>query len=311
MTQGDLLEQVLDSAGLSPAHILEDDIARLIVHGNKVLGAQCVPGFEVEVEERADGIEAHICVKEGVRIVKPVHMCFGMMPEEGLQHIVLDLRMEAGSAAQVQAHCTFPNAVELTHKMDAVISVGPGADYAYFERHVHGKEGGVDVVPKAKVILEEGARYKTEFELIKGRVGRIDLDYDTECRADSSLEMIARISGRGNDEIVIREIGRLVGERARAVLQSHIALRDEAKAEIFNTLTASADGARGHVDCKEIVQDNAVAKAVPIVEVSHPGAHVTHEAAIGSVDSKQLETLLSRGLTEDEAVDLIIEGLLS
>jgi Fe-S cluster assembly scaffold protein SufB len=29
-----------------------------------------------------------------------------------------------------------------------------------------------------------------------------------------------------------------------------------------------------------------------------PLAHVTHEAAIGSVDSRQLQTLLSRCLTE-------------
>ena len=56
---------------------------------------------------------------------------------------------------------------------------------------------------------------------------------------------------------------------------------------------------------------SSVAKAVPIVEVNDPTAHVTHEAAIGSVDSKQLQTLLSRGLTEDQAVDLIIEGMLS
>jgi hypothetical protein len=46
------------------------------------------------------------------------------------------------------------------------------------------------------------------------------------------------------------------------------------------------------------------------VEVTHPLAHVTHEAAIGSVDSKQLQTLMSRGLDEDAATDLIIEGLL-
>jgi hypothetical protein len=38
---------------------------------------------------------------------------------------------------------------------------------------------------------------------------------------------------------------------------------------------------------------------------------VTHEAAIGSVDSKQLQTLMSRGLTEEKAVDLIIQGLLT
>ena len=67
----------------------------------------------------------------------------------------------------------------------------------------------------------------------------------------------------------------------------------------------------GHVDCKEIIQDNGTASATPIVEVKHPKAHITHEAAIGSVDSKQLETLMARGLSEDEAVELIIEGLLT
>ncbi|MEN6297605.1 MAG: SufD family Fe-S cluster assembly protein, partial [Rectinema sp.] len=55
----------------------------------------------------------------------------------------------------------------------------------------------------------------------------------------------------------------------------------------------------------------ARARAIPVVQVNNHLAHVTHEAAIGSVDSKQLETLLSRGLTEDEATDLIIQGLLS
>ena len=82
-------------------------------------------------------------------------------------------------------------------------------------------------------------------------------------------------------------------------------------AEFVNHLLTSGDRARGHVDCKEIVIGEAVAKAVPSVEVRNPSAHVTHEAAIGSVDSKQLQTLLSRGLNEDEATDLIVEGLLS
>ena len=58
------------------------------------------------------------------------------------------------------------------------------------------------------------------------------------------------------------------------------------------------------------MQGRAIAKAVPIVEVNHPRAHITHEAAIGSVDSKQLQTLMARGLDEEKATDLIIEGLL-
>jgi uncharacterized protein len=40
-------------------------------------------------------------------------------------------------------------------------------------------------------------------------------------------------------------------------------------------------------------------------------ARVTHEAAIGTVNKKELETLMSRGLDEDEAVDVIIRGMLN
>jgi hypothetical protein len=146
---------------------------------------------------------------------------------------------------------------------------------------------------------------------LRGPAGVVDFDYEADCDAQSILEMITRIIARGHDTVTIRETGRLSGEGARAVLNSYLALRDDARAEVYNTLSATAPYARGHVDCKEIVQDRAFARAVPVVEVSHPLAHITHEAAIGSVDSKQLQTLMSRGLSEDEATDLIIEGLLS
>ena len=307
----ELLKRLLDSIGMKDPHGLGEDVARLEVHHNQVIGAHMVPGLEVDVNERDDGIDAEIRVEPGVNIAKPVHLCFGMLPEKGVQEIVLDIVIEENACASFIAHCTFPNAKDILHKMDAKITVAAGANYSYFERHVHGPHGGVVVVPKALVALGEGARFKTEFELIKGRCGKIDFDYETTCQAHSVLEMVARISARGNDVIRIRETAILCGEGARAVLKSYLALRDEAKAEVYNTLRATAPYARGHVDCKEIVQDNAVAKAVPVVEVSHPTAHVTHEAAIGSVDSKQLQTMMARGLTEDEAVDLIIEGLLS
>ncbi len=310
-TKDALVEELLASIGMTHAQLLGEDVARLQVHHNKVIGSHLLPGLEVDVDEKPDGIAAAIRVREGVAIEKPVHVCFGMLPEEGLQEIELDVDIEPEASASILAHCTFPNAKNVEHKMDARIQIGSGATYAYFERHVHGAEGGVFVLPKASVIVGEGGRFKTEFELIKGRVGAIDIRYDVECHSRSVLEMIARISGRGEDKITIHETGRLVGESARAALTSHIALRDDARAEVYNTLTASAPNTRGHVDCKEIVQGNALAKAVPIVEVNDPTAHVTHEAAIGSVDSRQLQTLLARGLTEDEAVELIIEGLLS
>jgi Fe-S cluster assembly ATP-binding protein len=38
---------------------------------------------------------------------------------------------------------------------------------------------------------------------------------------------------------------------------------------------------------------------------------VTHEAAIGRVDARQLETLMTRGLSPDEAADVIVRGMLA
>lgn len=294
------------------AHVLDDpDVAYLVVHHNQVIGSQLIPGLEVDVTELDNGIDAHITLREGTIVEKPVHFCFGMFPETGVQRILLAVNIEKNAKISLLAHCTFPNAVDVRHVMDAVIEIGENAEYRYFERHVHGDTGGIKVYPTAKVELQRGARFATEFELLKGRVGEIHIDYTTTCHAQSVMEMMARINGSGDDQIEIKEIGHLVGEGARGVLTSRIAVSDRAKAEVYNDLQASAPYTRGHVDCKEIIQGHGVARAVPIVEVGHPKAHVTHEASIGSVDNKQLETLMARGLSEDDAVDLIIEGLLS
>jgi uncharacterized protein len=309
MSNQALIDELLGSIGLHRQ--LTEDTAHAEIHGNSLLNVHLVDGLSMDTEEKPDGIAATIRVHEGYKLTEPVHLCFGMIPESGIQRIELEVTIEDGAEASFLAHCTFPNAVDVQHLMNAEIRVGKHAAYRYFERHVHGPEGGITVVPKAKVFLDESARFSTEFALLKGRVGSIDIDYETTCMAHSVMEMKARISARGDDRVKIRESAALNGEYARGALVSHIAVRDRASAEIYNDLVARAPFARGHVDCKEIVQGEASARAIPIVQVNHPQAHVTHEAAIGSVDSRQLQTLMSRGLTEEEAVELIIDGLLS
>ena len=93
-------------------------------------------------------------------------------------------------------------------------------------------------------------------------------------------------------------------------MKTRVALEGDASAEVTGIAGGNAEGARAHMDCLEIVRDRARASAIPIVKVTHPLAKVTHEAAIGSVDRKQLETLMARGLTPEQAVDLIVRGVL-
>ncbi len=300
-----LLYELLSSIN---QHKLPPDVAHIEIHGNEVLNAHLVKGLEVEAKSFEDGVDVKIKVREVIK--NPVRFCFGMIPPNGIQKIIINTTVEKDASASFIASCTFPNAKNIQHLMDAFITIEENASLSYFERHVHGPDGGVTIVPNTKVLVKENGRFSTEFELIKGAAGVIEIKYEAEIGINATTNMKARIFGRMNDSIHIKEKAHLIGENSTGVLTSHIALKDNAVAIVENEIIADAAFSRGHVDCKEIVQGNAKARAIPIVEVNNPKAHVTHEAAIGSVDSKQLETLLSRGLTEDEATELIIQGLL-
>ena len=290
----------------------DSDVAHVVLERDNVLGTHEVEGLNVEVKSREKGkVAVKIEVEPGCKIENPVHMCFGVLPEEGLQQIDMELKVNQDAKIEVMADCIFPNATQVKHVMNADIHVGKGGSYTYRENHYHGEEGGVEVIAKADITLEEDSRLYTVFSLLKGRVGKIDFDYEAELEADSVMEMLARIRGEKDDKIKIREAGELKGKGARGILDSKIALQDEASGEILNEMIAHAPEAKGHVDCTEIIKDNATARAVPIVEVQHPEAKVTHEAAIGSVDDTQLQTLMARGLDEEEASDVIVQGMLN
>lgn len=310
MNEHDALLNVFGSAGGDRAVFDNPDIAHLLAVGHQVLSARQVEGLQVNTQETSTGVVAEVRVLEGVSITSPVHLCFGMTHTEGLQQIEMDIVLEPDSSAHFIAHCLFPNAEEVRHEMLARVEVGERAKMHYSETHVHGPQGGVEVIPKTQVQVGEGGRFNSDFTLTTGRVGSLNIDYTVTAYADSVTELTARVSGSGYDTIKIREKIALEGENARGLIKTRLALRDHASAEVIGSTAGNAAGARGHVDCMELVRDQAVARAIPIVNVTHPLAKVTHEAAIGTVDQRQLETLLAHGLSPEEAIDVIIRGVL-
>lgn len=304
-----MLKAYAESGG-APEVFKDSKVAHLVVHKNKVFGSHTVKGLVLEPRETETGVDISLLVEKGQKIEYPVHLCFGVLPDQGTQEIMIRAKIEDGAGVSLLAHCIFPNAVNVVHRMEAEIEIGNNAFYEYNEVHYHGTTGGVEVVPKAKVKVGDKSYFRTSFSLIKGRVGVFDLDYEADVGESSVLEMTARVFGYGDDRIKIREVGRLSGKGSRGLLKSRVAVKDNAQSEIFNELVASAPEARGHVDCVEVVQGDARAKATPIVSVLNEFARVTHEAAIGRVDKKQVETLMARGLEEEKAIDLVISGML-
>ncbi len=310
MSDFEAIVAAYEASGGDPRVFNSPKVASLVVSGNQVLGANEIPGLSMTAEQLADGVKAQVVVEPGTRVELPVHLCFGVIPAEGVQRIISSFEIGAEASVEFIAHCTFPNATHVQHIMEGTIHVGAGATMRYKETHFHGEAGGVEVLPKARIVVDRKGRYFSTFSLSRGRAGKVDFNYEVDVDADGVAELDAKVLGYEDDDITVRETIRLNGERARGLAKSRIAVQDQARTQVIGSTEGNAPFARGHVDCVEIVRDQATAQAVPMVRVTDPRAQVTHEAAIGTVDKKELETLMSRGLDEDQAVDIIVRGML-
>jgi len=310
MSDFEAILEAYERAGGDAGFLKSPVVGSLVVSGNQVLGSNGVAGVDVCTESLPDGVKVDVVVDADVRIEHPVHLCFGVVPERGVQRILVDFDIGPRSEIEFTAHCTFPNALEVQHIMEGAVHVGAGATMRYKETHYHGEDGGITVVPKVRITVDEGGRYFSEFNQSHGRAGKIEFDYEVDVAKGGVAELNAKAMGYGDDTITVKETIRLNGEGARGVAKSRIAVRERARSEVIGVTEGNAPHARGHIDCVEIVRDQAIASATPIVRVTDDRAQVTHEAAIGTVDKKELETLMSRGLHEDAAVDVIVRGML-
>lgn len=305
-----ILTDTFQSLGGDPGVFQDRHIAHMAASGHRLVSQREVPGVTIDAQETGDGITNTIIIEKGTHIELPIHLCLGITEKTGIQRIQTRLIIKEGASASFLAHCLFPFVESGEHRMDATIEIQEGAHVRYHESHYQGTLGGMVVAPQAIVSVGPGAQYFSDFSLVKGRVGQLHIDYVVQVAASAVAELTSKVFGRGNDLIHIKEKMVLAGEYARGLIKTRVALAHEAQGEMTGIMEAHAKGARGHVDCREIITDRAVGRAIPIVLVTNSLAKVTHEAAIGTVDKKELETLMARGLDPEQATELIVSGML-
>ena len=69
--------------------------------------------------------------------------------------------------------------------------------------------------------------------------------------------------------------------------------------------------ARSNVECDALlINDTARSDTYPYIEIEEQSANVGHEATVSKVGDEQLFYLMSRGMSEDEAMALIVRGFI-
>ncbi len=73
-----------------------------------------------------------------------------------------------------------------------------------------------------------------------------------------------------------------------------------------------AKGSKANVRCDALILDEiSRSDTVPVMKIEENDVSIGHEATVGKISQEQLFYLMSRGLKEDEAMALIVNGFLS
>lgn len=102
----------------------------------------------------------------------------------------------------------------------------------------------------------------------------------------------------------------LNGKKANGISRVKMIAKDNTQLHAQSRMFANEAGA-GHLDCMGLLLgDEAKIIAIPELINSNKNASLTHEASVGKISDEILNYLRSRGLTEDEAIDLVITGFI-
>ena len=288
----------------------EYKIKGVVIEYNRVISVYEVPGIKINVKGIPQGVKIILEVEDNVKLEDYIHLCFGALRSKGRQVILAEYRIGKNCDLRFIKHCIFPRAVNFEHFMIGRFIIGENSKVRYFEEHYHGVTGGVSVKAFLTINVLKGAYLNTTFAIRKGVVGKLEWNQKTILHDKAKGDILFKARSVREDEILVREYALLLGRESSALLRTRTVSLDKSKVQVVNILEAHGSYSRGHVDCKEVVIGQAYASTIPRLIVKNPTAQVTHEASIGRISRKELETLMARGLSEEEAIEVLIKGLL-
>lgn len=226
--------------------------------------------------------------------------------------MIFNIKLERGAKAIFVAHCVFPWTEDFTHDALMNVELEEGAWMEYHDEHMHSETGSINLITRSIAEVGEGAVYRNTFTLVKTRIGTLRVFMDAELERDAVGELYTKVKAIEDDDVEVKEILRLNGKGARGLAKTNAVALDRSRVSVVNEVYGNAPHTRGHVECLEITKGDAVdVRALPVLVVKNDTSELTHEASIGRVNAKQLETLMAKGLTEEEATEMIIKGVLT
>jgi len=247
-----------------------------------------------------------IWIKEQVDF--PLSTCVNIASPNVKQDLQNLMVIEKGIKAKAGVICSsLKNNLSGTHKARGKLILKENASLEY--NHVHRWGHNDNVSPDYEFILGKNSSLKYNYSNLFPPKN-LDIKNKIICGEKSSVNL--NISVNGIDSLIkIKEEVFLEGKDAQAVSRLKLVGRKRSDITAESSIIAKVKS-KGHIDCQSLmVDDESKISSIPLLVCESKEAQITHEASIGKVSEEQLNYLRSRGLSEKEAIDLIVSGFLS
>ncbi|MHA1736069.1 MAG: SufB/SufD family protein [Candidatus Thorarchaeota archaeon] len=247
---------------------------------------------------------------EGKKVEMPVQTCLVIKRSRSVQNVHNIIIAEPESELHIITGCATPSEVERSlHLGVSEFYVKKNAKLTFTMIHKWNEQ--IDVRPRTGAIVETNGVFITSYAILSPARSLQTYPKVRLVGRNARADLYSVVYGTGTSRYDVG--GALVFEApgARGKVISRSIATDSAQIIARGELVGKTAGVRGRLECNGLLlNEGARIAAVPMLDAVAEGVELSHEATVGKVGADQLNYLMSRGLTEEEATSLIVTGFI-
>jgi len=246
----------------------------------------------------------------GAEISFPLQSCL-MITERNLEQRVHNIIIaEEGSKAHIITSCVQHSSVpKASHLGISEIYVRKNAMLNFTMIHQWSED--TLVRPRSAAQVEDGATFVSNYVCMRP-VRDVQMYPVAYCSGENSrVSFNSILYGQKNSQLDIGSKAVLTGRGSKAEMVSRAIAREGSKMIIRGMIEGNNSECKGHLECRGLLMDDeSLMQSVPELIARKKGVEITHEAAVGKISEKEITYLMTRKLSRDQAVSLIIRGFM-
>lgn len=251
-----------------------------------------------------------IRILPGADVVFPLQSCLMITRENLEQHVHNIIIAEEGSRAHIISSCIQHSKVKsASHLGISEFYVKKNAMLNFTMIHNWSEE--TLVRPRSAALIDDGGEFVSNY-ICLNPVKDVQMYPVAYCNGEESKANFNSILyGHKNSMLDIGSKAVLNGKKSKAELITRAIAREGTKIIARGMIEGKNSESKGHLECRGlIIDDESFIQSIPELIARRKGVEITHEAAVGKISETEILYLMTRRLTQEQAISTIIRGFM-